>query len=133
MKQSLMFDVEESDNTKYSAKIEAPIYEPKNQQPYLLTLCDDSKTNQLIREIENSGLPEAEKTFLRIAAYRHSVFHYERISDYYAHASSEMQKLMEKSALVIVDFDDAIQNGFVRLCEDVKTQFLEEYTNENDS
>ena len=75
---------------------------------------------------------EEEKAFLRLAANRHSVFHYEKIADYYSHASIKMQKLMEKSALVIIDFDKAIEGGFVRLCEDIRTQFMEEYCNDNE-
>lgn len=132
MKQLSMFGVEEnSGSTKYTAKIETPIYEPKNQQPHLLTLCDDSKTKQLVRAVDESGLPEDQKVFLRQAAQRHSVFNYETIADYYAHASPEMKRLMEASALVIVDFDSAIENGFVRLCDEIKTQFMEEYPDDN--
>jgi plasmid stability protein len=127
VKQQTMFAADETEPKKYSAKIEAPVYEPKNPQPHLMTLCDDSKTKRLITEINESNLPDDAKAFLRAAAHRHSVFHYERIADYYAHASAEMQALMEKSALVIIDFDAAIENGFVKLCEEIKTQFLEEY------
>lgn len=130
MKQLTMFGAEDVTEQKYSAKIEAPIYEPKQPQPDVRTLCNDGKTKSLIREIEESTLPDHEKAFLRIAAHRHSVFNYERCADYYAHASAEMQRLMERSALVIIDFDSAIESGFVRLCEDIKTQFMEEYQNE---
>jgi hypothetical protein len=130
MTQFTMFAEEETAEKKYSAKIEAPVYEPKQAKPHLMTLCDYSKTGALIREIDASELPENEKSFLRQAAQRHAVFHYERIADYYAHATPEMQRLMERSALVIIDFDSAIESGFVRLCEDIKTQFMEEYQNE---
>lgn len=130
MKQLNMFSECLTEEKKYSAKIESPIYEPKNKPPHLLELCDDSKTRSLIREINESNLEENEKTFLRLSATRHSVFHYERIADYYANTSKEMQNLMEKSALVIIDFDKAIELGLVKLCEGIKTQFLEEYENE---
>lgn len=132
MKQLTMFKNEQEEEESYSSKIEAPVYEPKNKPPHLLELCDDSKAKSLVREIDQSNLREEEKAFLRLAANRHSVFHYEKIADYYSHASIEMQKLMEKSALVIIDFDKAIEGGFVRLCEDIKTQFMEEYCNENE-
>jgi hypothetical protein len=128
MKQLTMFGPEEPESQKYSAKIEAPIYEPKKPAPDVRTLCNDGKTKQLIREIDESGLPENEKTFLRAAARRHSVFNYESVADYYACASTEMQRLMERSALVIIDFDAAIENGFVKLCDDIRTQFMEEYS-----
>ena len=122
-----MFGVEESAKQKYSAKIETPIYEPTHEKPHMITLCDGSKTRALVREIDESNLPEDEKKFLRLAANRHSVFNYERIADYYAHATPEMQRLMERSALVIIDFNAAIEQGFVKLCDDIKTQFMEEY------
>jgi hypothetical protein len=112
---------------KYSTKIEAPIYEPKNKKPHILELCNKSKAERLISEINTSKLPSEEKTFLIEAARRHHVFNYEKIADYYAHASPEMQKLMERSALVIIDFNKAIQYGYVKLCDDIRNQYLEEY------
>jgi hypothetical protein len=129
-KQLTMFGVEEAPEKKYSAKIETPIYEPRHPAPDVRTLCNDAKTKALIAEINQSGLPEHDKAFLRAAAHRHSVFNYERVADYYAHAAPEVQRLMERSALVIIDFDQAIECGFVKLCEDIKTQFMEEYSNE---
>lgn len=130
MKQGNLFGQEfapKTENQKYSAKIEAPVYEPKNVKPHILELCDKSKTQRLLREIEQSNLPYDEKNFLIDAARRHNVFNYERIADYYAHATPEMQNLMERSALVIIDFEKAIQLGYVKLCEDIKTQYLEDY------
>jgi len=39
----------------------------------------------------------------------------------------QMQNLMEKSGLVIIDFEKAIQYGYVRVCEEIHKQYLEEY------
>lgn len=117
----------EEKSNKYSTKIEAPIYEPKNKQPHLIELVDATKTKRLVNEIKASGLPEDEKQFLIRAAQRHTVFNYEKIADYYAHSSKEMQHLMERSALIIIDFEKAIEYGYVRLCDDIKSQYLEEY------
>jgi hypothetical protein len=86
-----------------------------------------SKTNRLIREIKISNISDQEKVFLIEAAKRHTVFNYENIADYYSHASKEMQNLMERSALVIIDFELAIQLGYVRLSDEIRTQYLEEY------
>lgn len=124
-----MFGNDESNEKeqKYSSKIEAPIYEPKNKQPHILELVDKTKTHRLIREIEKSSLGPDEKLFLMEAARRHYVFNYEKIADYYAHATPEMQNLMEKSALVIIDFEKAIQLGYIKLCDDIRTQYLEEH------
>lgn len=129
MKQTNLFGSSQKgqEEQKYSTKIESPIYEPKNQKPHILELVDKSKTNRLIREIKQSNLDEEEKQFLIDAATRHCVFNYEKIADYYAHSSKEMQNLMEKSALVIIDFEKAIQLGYVKLCDEIRTQYLEEY------
>jgi hypothetical protein len=130
MKQFNLFGSEYAPNDevqKYSSSIETPIYEPKNAKPHIMELVDKSKTLRLIQEIGASPLSEDEKKFLIDAAHRHSVFNYEKIADYYAHASKEMQNLMEKSGLVIIDFDKAIQYGYVKLCEDIRKQYMEDY------
>jgi len=130
MKQINMFGQQfapKKDEQKYSAKIESPIYEPKNTKPHIIELCDKSKTHRLIKEIDASSLSYDEKIFLIDAARRHNVFNYEKIADYYAHSSKEMQHLMERSGLVIIDFEDAIEYGYVKLCDDIKKQYLEEY------
>lgn len=130
MKQVNLFGAEfemSEEEKKYSSKIKAPIYEPKNKQPNILELVDTSKTNRLLREIEAANIPDAEKKFLIEAAKRHNVFNYSLIADYYAHASKEMQQLMERSALVIIDFEKAIMNGYVKLSDEMRTQYLTEY------
>ena len=98
-------------NGKYTSKVDVPIYEPKNEKPNICDLIDKTKTDKLVSEIENSGLPDDEKAFLINAAQRHTVFNYAKIADYYAFASPEMKDLMEKSALVIIDYDKAIEYG----------------------
>ena len=128
MKQINMFGGPDVDTEqKYTSKIEAPIYEPKNKQPHLLELYDKSKSHRLMLEIDRSNVSIEEKTFLMDAARRHTVFNYERIADYYAHATPEMQRLMESSALVIIDFEKAIALGYVKLCDEIRQQYMEEY------
>jgi hypothetical protein len=130
MKQVNLFGQEfapNQDEKKYSSKIEAPIYEPKNKQPHLLELVNKEKTHRLMKEIESSNLGIDEKMFLMDAARRHNVFNYEKVADYYAHCTPEMQQLMERSGLVLIDFENAIQYGFVKLSEEIKTQYLTEY------
>lgn len=129
MKQVNLFGAYFKDETekKYSSKIEAPVYEPKNRKPHILELMNNSKTNRIINEINSSNVSDDEKRFLIEAAKRHLVFNYELIADYYAHSTTEMQKLMERSALVIVDFENAITFGYVKLCDDIKDQYLTEY------
>lgn len=131
MKQFNLFGEEQSDvDKKYTSKIKSPIYEPKNQMPHILELFDDSKTKRLITEIENSNVSEEEKKFLIESAKRHTIFNYSKIADYYAHASKEMQELMENSALIIIDFEKAIQLGYVKLSQEIFNQYLNESKDE---
>lgn len=114
------------DDTKYSRAIRIPQYEPSNQKPQLEKLYDMRKYSKLVARINKSGVSEEEKKFLKYAASRHIVFTYSKIADYYAHASKEMQELMEESALVILDTDDAIANGFITLSDKMQQLIAEE-------
>lgn len=108
-----------SDENSYTTKIEAPIYTPKGIKPKESELYDRSTTEKLMSEIEATNLPKEISEFLRLAAQRHIVFDYGKIAEYYAHASPEVQNLMERSALVIIDFNKAIELGFVKLTKDI--------------
>lgn len=104
------------DGEKYTTKIDAPHYEPTQEKaPPIEELCNTDKQKELIQEINLSSVSKKEKEFLKMAAQRHLVFDYKQIAEYYAHATPEMQKLMEKSALVIIDYDDAIAYGYVKI------------------
>jgi len=118
-----LFEVKTTDNpedVKYSKKIEVPQYLPSRQKPYISELFDHNKYSKLLANINNSTVSEEEKKFLKLAASRHIVFNYAKIADYYAHADKEMQELMEQSALIILDIDDAIANGYVKLSKDIE-------------
>lgn len=129
MKQINMFgeEFEKKEESAYTSKIKIPTYEPKNKKPHILELCDKEKANRLIREINNSNLSIDEKDFLINAAKRHNVFNYEKIADYYSHSSKEMQIFMERSALVIIDFDKAYSFGYINLAQEVANQYFENY------
>ena len=112
---------------EYSKKIKAPTYEPKNDKPSEAELIDLDKTTELLNEINKAKIDDDIKDFLRASAMRHTIFDYEKIADYYAHSNKKVQALMEKSALVIIDFDKAIENGFVQLSEAMISQYKEDY------
>lgn len=114
------------DDTKYSRAIRVPQYEPSNEKPTLESVYDLTKYSKLMARINKSNVSEEEKKFLKFAATRHIVFTYSKIADYYAHADKEMQELMEESALVILDMDDAIANGYVALSEKMQQLISEE-------
>lgn len=101
----------------YTNKIISPIYTPKGDRPPLTTLIDRTKTDKLISEIDSSDIPQDIKIFLKHAAERHTVFHFGRIAEYYCHADKTVQDLMEKSAMIIIDFNKAIEYGFVHMTE----------------
>lgn len=110
----------------YTKKINIPTYEPSDRKPELKELCDTSKRDELVAQIERSNIPSEVKRFLKLAAERHNVFNYEKIADFYAHADADIQDLMERSALVIIDFHRAIESGFVRLSEELAKQYEDE-------
>lgn len=104
-----------SDN--YSRKIEAPVYEPTGECPKEGELYDSARADQLAKEANDADIPEEVRDFLVAAAHRHTRFRYDRIAEYYAHATPQVQRMMEDSALIIVDYDKAVEMGFVSLSE----------------
>jgi hypothetical protein len=99
----------------YTSKIKAPVYEIKGDKPKLSDLVQTNKVDELLEKIDKSVAPAGVKEFLKIAATRHYVFDYAKIAEYYANSNPEVQELFEQSALVIIDFDAAIENGFVQM------------------
>ena len=116
-----LFVIDDSIQSKYSIFVNVPKYLPKAECPKLYECFSTKKYDELINEIKNSSVSEEEKQFLMLAATRHLVFTYSKIADYYAHASKEMQELMEHNALVIIDFDDALANGYIELTDRIHT------------
>ena len=120
------------EDSKYSKRILIPQYEPVNDKPLLCELFDLTQYSKLLRNINISNILDEEKEFLKFAASRHIVFNYARIADYYANATPEMQKLMEQSALVIIDPEDAIANGYVKFSNKVLDMLKESGENTNE-
>jgi len=128
MKEYKLFEIESDTklDSKYTSKIKAPIYTPNLNKPSVFKLYDNTKTKELIKNIKKSNINDDEKVFLIEAAKRHTVFNYSLIADYYVNSNKEMQDLMEQSALVIIDFDKAIEYGYVKLSEDIAEQYLKD-------
>lgn len=113
-------DRETRTDSKYTGKIKVPQYTPSTKLPSLESLTNTTKYGKLVRDIKNSSVPEDVKNFLLLAATRHIVFNYAKIADYYAHSDKEVQRLMEQSALVILDVNDAIANGYLKLSKNIR-------------
>ena len=131
MKQSTMFNSEFEDNkseSEYTTKIKSPVYEVKNKKPDPFLLVDRAKYASLKNKIDASNISEDEKRFLYMASTRHLVFNYELIADFYAHSSKEVQELMEDSALVIIDFNKAIEKGYVKLNKQTAELYGKDYS-----
>jgi ParB-like chromosome segregation protein Spo0J len=118
---------QDDENEKYNQSIDAVVYEPQDEKPEIPKLFDATKAHELIKKIQNADVSEKEKEFLEAAAWRHTVLDFQNIAEYYAHADAEMQTLMEDSALVIIDFDQAIEKGYVRLSEEISKQYSERH------
>jgi len=120
-------DLEGEEDENYSRKVEAPIYEPSLEKWEEYQLVDDLKYEKLITQIEGSEITTEQKDFLKRAATRHLVFNYRKVADYYSNTNKEMQILMENSGLVIIDFDKAIENGFIEVTEELNKLYKKDY------
>ncbi len=116
-----------SKGENYSRKIEIPIYTPSEKPATFGEMYDTSVYEKLINDIEAADLPKKVAEFLRFGAMRHVKFNYEKIADFYARADKTTQLLMEDSALVIIDFDKAIERGFVEVTERLRAQYYDDY------
>ena len=124
---------ETDEESKYTKKIEAPVYEPKEEYPPLIgELYNDEKYSLLKGRIDASDIPDDVKEFLYTAACRHIVFDYGKIAEYYSHAPKEVQELMEDSVLVIIDFDKAIENGYATLKKELFAHMIEDTYEEDE-
>ena len=112
-------DIQKGEENPYTKTVNLPQYDIVGDKPAVSDLYDYEKVSQLIAEIQSANLPWEIEKFLIIAANRHTVFNYSKIAEYYAHMDPEIQELMEKSALVIIDLDDAMKYGYATFVETV--------------
>jgi hypothetical protein len=108
-------EIEKELDNVYTTKIKIPHYEITGEEPDIKDLVDSFKVNELEEEIKNADISEEQREFLLKAVTRLYTFNYSNIAEYYAHQDKTMQGLMEKLALVIIDINDAIANGYCQL------------------
>lgn len=117
------------DGNAYTAAINVPQYEVVGDQPGVFELYDDTRAKDLQRSILAADIPAEVAEFLLLATHRHVRFNYRKLAEYYPHATPEVQRLMEESALVIVDAEDAIRWGYARFMatvEELRAEDLDE-------
>lgn len=103
----------------YSQNMKEPIYEPKESHHKISDLYKNPPSDLInkINSIENKELRE----FFKIRLYVFYKLNFEKIADYYAYqATSEEQKVFEALALVLLDKNKLIENGFAKLMEEYK-------------
>lgn len=120
-------DEDDEEETPYNTKIQAPIYVPNEDEPALKDTYDDTKYNELIKQIDEANIDDEMKSYLKVCATRHIQFNYEKIADLYAYQNKEVQSLMENLALVIIDFDKAIELGYIQLGDAIMEQYNRDY------
>lgn len=117
------FDYDEDDTEEdeeinpYSLNVDSPVYNINGDKPNVGDLVDTSYADKLIQDIKEKELPKEIENFLIQSSYRHIKFDYKNIAEYYAHADDDVKELMEDSALIIVDYNKAIDKGYVKLTE----------------
>ena len=123
-----LINFDNDDEEKYTKKVQSPIYEPTEKEPPTIKmLYDDERQKRLFEQIENSELDEEVKQFLILASYRFIKFYFTKIAEYYAHIeNSEEKELFELLALIIIDYNKAIENGFVEMQSELEKLFRSE-------
>ncbi len=101
----------------YTQKVETPVYNPTGEQTSINEMINTTKRDRLVREIELADIPTDISEFLKEAANRHVIFNYRKIAEYYAQADKSVQDLFEQSALVIIDYERAIELEFVKITD----------------
>lgn len=101
----------------YSQKLGEIIYEPKETNHRVKDLFKiETKFDEDISKINNEELRE----LFKARAYNFALFDFEKIADYYAYqATPEEQRVFERLALVLLDKDKLIENGFSKLINDI--------------
>lgn len=112
-------EIRASTENPYTKTVNLPQYEIVGDRPVESDLYNDEKAKELIAEIMRAKLPDDLSAFLILGANRHTVFDYGKIAEYYAHMEPNVQELMESSALVIIDLDDAMRNGYATFVETI--------------
>lgn len=119
---------------KYSSKITGLVYEPntKGDLPLWCEMMDSGRTHLLLKKIDaldikDSGLRE----FLRESAHRFTRFRYDLIADFYSRCEDEeIKALFRELALVVVDFDQFIENGCAKFDGELR-KYIEDASAKN--
>ena len=95
--------------------------ENNHEEVFITELYDNKKYQELTEEILNSNIADGDvKRFLVSAASRFIDFNYYKIAQYYYNLKDEeIKTFFKKLNLVLVDDNDAIENGYVKLTKSI--------------
>ncbi len=130
---------------KYTGKFSIPPFEPSDDDINLNDCIDVDRYVELLDSI-NADLMEGkiapnEAKFLKLCASRWIKFHYGKAAQWYATKASEpMKVLMEKSAMVLIDLEKAMEYGIVKgakyvdrvLKRDISDESIDSWNGEED-
>jgi hypothetical protein len=104
----------------YTKVVRGLIYKPRMANPPAVSsLYNDAKLKALLERINALQLPQDLAYFFRLAAHRFVRFRFDLIAEYYAHASEDIKQIMRELVLVIVDHNDAIEAGVLKLSKEI--------------
>ena len=129
MKWDVPLSMQQQKVTEYSRKIESPVYVPTGETiEGPSALYDESEVKDLEYHIKAADIPEDVRDMLLKSAQRFRKFDFSKVAEYYSQCEDPViRALMERTAMVIVDFKQAIENGFVVLTDEITQEYLREY------
>lgn len=119
-------DYEGDGDNWYTQKTDTPIYEPTGEKVEIEEMIKTDKYDELVAKIKEAKIPEDIRDFLLKASTRHIQFNYKKIAEYYSNADKEIQELFEDNALVIIDFDKAIEDWYTLLLNQFRWEINED-------
>lgn len=112
-----------TDKDKYVNVGDKIHYDIKGDKPSIKELAGLETYQKMLEMINNNKhLKEHTelKEFLKLTATRFIEFEFDKIAEYYAHCDKETQAIFETLLLVIIDFNDAIKNGILKLDKSIE-------------
>ena len=103
---------------QYSLDTTKIFYEPRGPKPKISELYDATEAEKLLEEVRKVEDEELRR-FLEYSAIRFVCWRFDRIAEYYAHSDDNVKAIFRRLALVIVDFDEALERGWVKLTDRV--------------
>lgn len=120
--------------SEYCRKVESPVYVPTGEViASVAELYDETQVKELQAYIKAAKMPKDVRDMLMKSAERFRRFDFAKVAEYYSQCKDNaIRSLMERLAMVIVDFGGAVENGFVELTDRITEEYLKEYGDEEE-